>query len=320
MPNPRTLESFSDSRPVRRAPSRSYGEASPALYDQAFNRAGEVLAACWLRLEGERSDAVGQIARLLDLPAGQRGLLVRNSERLRTWGVLERLVGAGRKALAAEPPDPTAAEDLASLALELASAIDPAVYPDTHRMDLEARAWGCRARARQLAGDLGGAEEALETAYRRLLQGSRDGWERAVWLELKSGLRRAQGRLHEAEATLRRATAIFREIGDDRRAARCLTGLGEVHRRLGRPKTAVSYTGQAVALLRGHEPAPLAEALRAQLASLSSAGRWFEAGRVFAELSSLARRHPQLGIPLADLRPLTTPVASPSPTSRALVE
>lgn len=289
-------------------------DPSPALYDQAFNRAGEVLTACWLRLEGERSAAAGHIARLLDLPAGRRGLLVRNSERLRTWGVLERLVGAARQALAAEPADPAGAEDLAALALELAETIDPEVYPRAHRMDLEARAWGCTARARQLRGNLAGADAALDTSYRCLLEGSRDGWERAVWLELKADLRREQGRWHEAEASLRRATAIFREIGDDRRAARCLTDLGDVHRRLGRPKSAAGYIGQAVALLRGGEPDLLAKALSEQLTSLSAAGRWFEAGRAFAELSSLARRHPRLKVPLAELRHLT------SPAPRALVE
>lgn len=294
---------------------RRFGpDASPALYDQAFDRAGELLSACWLRLEGERSEAVGQIARLLDLPAGRRGMLVRNSERLRTWGVLERLVSAARKALADEPADAAGAENLAGLALDLAQTIDPAVYPRSHRMDLEARAWGYRSRCRQLQGDLAGAEAALESSYRCLLQGSRDGWERAVWLELKAHLRREQGRFHEAEAALRRATAIFREIGDDRRAARCLTDLGEVHRGLGRPKSAAQYSGQAVALLRGQEPELLAKALRAQLTSLSAAGRWFEAGRVFAELASLARRHPRLGIPIAELRLLA------SPASRALVE
>ncbi|HEV7669648.1 MAG TPA: tetratricopeptide repeat protein [Thermoanaerobaculia bacterium] len=289
-------------------------DSSPALYDQAFDRAGEVLAACWLRLEGERAAAVGQIARLLDLPAGRRGLLVRNSERLRTWGVLERLVGAARQALAAEPADPEGAEDLVALALDLAKTIDPQVYPRSHRMDLEARAWGCRARARQQQGDLPGAETALGTSYRCLLEGSRDGWERAVWLELKAELRREQGRWHEAEAALRRATAIFKEIGDDRRAGRCLTDLGEVHRRLGQAKSAASYGGQAVALLRGTEPELLAKALSVQLTALSAAGRWFEAGRAFAELSGLARRNPRLQIPLADLRRLTSPIP------RALVE
>lgn len=304
-----------DAKPFPGPAFRRFGpDASPALYDQAFDRAGELLSACWLRLEWERSEAVGQIARLLGLPAGRRGLLVRNSERLRTWGVLERLVGAARQALAAEPADLAGAEDLAALALELAQAIDPEVYPRSHRRDLEARAWGCRARSRQLQGDLAGAEAALDSAYRCLLEGSRDGWERAVWLELKALLRREQGRWHEAEAALRRATAIFREIGDDRRAARCLTDLGEVHRRLGRPKSAASYVGQAVALLRRHEPELLANALSALVTSLSAAGRWFEAGRAFAELSGLARRHPRLGIPLAELRPLT------SPAPRALVE
>ncbi len=289
-------------------------DASPALYDQAFDRAGEVLAACWLRLEGERAAAVGQIARLLDLPAGRRGLLVRNSERLRTWGVLERLVVAARQALAGEPADPAGAEDLVDLALDLAQTIDPEVYPRAHRKDLEARAWGCRVRARQLQGDLAGADVALGTSYRCLREGSRDGWERAVWLELKSELRREQGRWHEAEASLRRAAAIFREIGDDRRAALCLTHLGDVHHRLGRPKSAATYIGEAVALLRGGEPELLAKALVAQLTTLSAAGRWFEAGRVFAELSGLARRNPRLGVPLAELRHLT------SPAPRALVE
>ncbi len=289
-------------------------DSCPALYDQAFDRAGELLSACWQRLEGERSEAVGQIARLLDLPAGRRGMLLRNSERLRTWGVLERLVGAARQALAAEPADPAGAEDLVALALELAETIDPDVYPRSHRMDLEARAWGCRARCCQIQGDLAGAEAALDRSYRCLLEGSRDGWERAIWLELKAELRRGQGRWQEAEAALRRATAIFREIGDDRRAARCLTDLGEVHRRLGRPKSAAGYSGQAVALLRGTEPDLLAKALTAQLTSLSAAGRWFEAGRAFAELSSVARRNPRLKIPLAELRLLT------SPAPRALVE
>ena len=314
MARPELIDSRAKEAFPRPGLRRFSSDASPALYDKAFDRAGELLSACWLRLEGERSDAVGQIARLLDLPAGRRGMLVRNSERLRTWGVLERLVSAARKALAAEPADAAGAENLVDLALELAQSIDPVVYPRAHRMDLAARAWGYRARCRQIQGDMEGAEAALERSYRCLLEGSRDGWERAVWLELKALVRREQGRFHEAEAALLRATAIFREIGDDRRAARCLTDLGEVHRGLGRPKSAAQYSGQAVALLRGQEPELLARALRAQLTSLSAGGRWFEAGRAFAELASLARRHPRLGIPIAELRLLTYP------GPRALVE
>ncbi len=292
----------------------SVKDSGPALYDRAFDRAGEVLSDCWRRLEDERTAAVGQIARLLDLPAARRGLLVRNSERLRTWGVLERLVGAARQAISAVPANPSEAEDLVDLALELAPTIDAELYPRAHRKDLEARAWGCRVRARRMLGDLDGAEAALNSSYRCLLQGSRDGWERAVWLELKAELRRAQERWHEAEASLRRAIAIFHEIGDDRQAGRCLTELGEVHRRLGHPKSAARYGGQAVALLRDTEPELLAKALTEQLAALSAAERWFEARRVFAELSGLARRNRHLAIPIQELRRL----ASPFP--RALLE
>ncbi len=282
-------------------------DPSPALYDQAFDRAGAVLAACWTRLEDERLAAIGQLARLLGLPPGRRGMLVRNSERMRTWGVLERLVGAARQALGQEPADPGAAEDLVALALDLAPSIDPEVYPRAQRMDLEARAWGVRSRCRQLHGDLPGAETALQASYRCLLQGSRDGWERAIWLEGKAALRRAEGRWHEAEAALRRATAIFREIGDDRQAGKCLTELGELHRRLGNLKSATCYAGQAVALHRGAEPELLAKALVAQVESLGAAESWFEAHRALLELSSLARHHPGLAIPLDELRRRASP-------------
>ncbi len=286
-------------------------DPNPALYDRAFHRAGALLSDCWLRLESERLAAIGQIARLLKLPAGRRGMLVRNSAGMRTWGVLERLVGTARQALAENPADPAAAEELTTLALELVPSIACDLYPRVHRMDLEARAWGVRSRCREMQGDLAGAEAALAISYRRLLEGSRDGWERAVWLEGKAAVRRAQGRWHEAEAALRRATAIFREIGDDRQAGRCLAEMVELHRRFGSSKSATQYAGQAVALHRGAEPELLAKALVVQVESLAAAGSWFEAQRALCELSSLVRRHPRLPIALPELRRRASPPPAP---------
>ncbi len=286
-------------------------DPNPALYDRAFHRAGALLSDCWLRLESERCAAIGQISRLLQLPPGRRGMLVRNSARMRTWGVLERLVSTARQALAGDPADPVAADELTALALELAPSIACELYPRAQRMDLEARAWGVRSRCREMQGDLAGAEAALATSYHRLLEGSRDGWERAVWLEGKAALRRAQGRWHEAEAALRRATAIFREIGDDRQAGSCLTELVELHRRFGSLKSATHYAGQAVALHRGAEPELLAKALVAQVESLGAAESWFEARRALFELSSLVRRHPRLAIPLSELRRRASPPPAP---------
>src|SRR5262249_19180917 len=71
---------------LRFRPARSQG------YDEAFERS-QSLAMKWVQLlRWERGEAPGLFQELMGRTAEQREMLLRNSRRFRTWGLLELLI------------------------------------------------------------------------------------------------------------------------------------------------------------------------------------------------------------------------------------
>lgn len=294
----------------------------PGGYDRMFERAEALFFASWARLEAERCEAAEHLGLLLRLPPGRRALLVRNSPRLRTWGVLERLIEASR---AQSKVDPVEADALAEFALDLSDEIPQEAYPSIHLADLRARAWSCRSRCLRVRGDLSAAEDALARAYRHLLAGSRDPGERALYLEIKAEQRAAQERFGEATSLLKRAVKVFVESGDEVRACRCLSTLVRISLGAGRRAVAARAAERAVELVRPEDPALLASALADLIAVRVASGDEVSARRALAELALLDARHPGLPVPLPEIRRtvatarrLRSPAAPADPKTRLL--
>ncbi|MDX1382874.1 MAG: hypothetical protein R3190_04465, partial [Thermoanaerobaculia bacterium] len=106
----------------------------------------------------EETQATALLAELEPLPQARRVLLVRNSARFRTWGLVERLL---QESYASRFDDPTRTLDLADLAVVIAEGLG-----DEHgvelRNDLLARAWALRGNACRIKSDLAGAERSFE--------------------------------------------------------------------------------------------------------------------------------------------------------------
>jgi tetratricopeptide (TPR) repeat protein len=192
----------------------------------------------------ERVEAKGLLLHLLPQPQERRTLIVENSPRFHTWGVLELLID---QALATRVGG--SGEELGSLALRVADRLDVATYGAERIMDLRARAWASIGNSRRIRADLQGANEAMSTAFSHLRRGTADLVERAILLDLKASLLRAQRRFGQALRVLQRAYSIFAEYGDQHRAGRVLVQMDTVHFAAGNPELGIPLLYQAIEMI-----------------------------------------------------------------------
>jgi hypothetical protein len=182
---------------------------SPAI-DEILARLGERFNEAL----GERLEAPARVAELLALPSGQRELAARTREALRTPAVAELLIAP------AASPSPQASLDLARLAVAVTERLDPSRYIPSLVCDLRAQAWARLGEARLLAGDLRGAEEALDKAEQLLEDGSADPLEEAHLLEARAAVAGAFGEAGAAAELLEMAAELYESVAEDERAAR----------------------------------------------------------------------------------------------------
>jgi hypothetical protein len=112
--------------------------------------------------------------------------------------------------------------ELALLAGEIASRLDPGEYGASALCDLRARVALATANARRILCELDAAEEDFALAERLLEEGSLDPRLRAEHLRLKAALRRAQRRGADAGRLLDQAMAIYRWSGETDQQVRVL--------------------------------------------------------------------------------------------------
>jgi hypothetical protein len=153
-------------------------------YESSFTHVFALLEGMASRIEGQRAAARDLFAELVRLAPPQRRLLLANSRRFATWALAELLLDEASRAAAADPAE---AAELTACALEVTRRLPPEDLDEALRCDLEARAWGLRARS--LAGaDPEAARAALAAAERLLARGTGDPVERARLLDLGAAL------------------------------------------------------------------------------------------------------------------------------------
>jgi tetratricopeptide (TPR) repeat protein len=180
------------------------------------------------------------------------------------------------------------------LALEVLEHLDAGYYGRESIEDLRARAWAYVANSRRIKADLRGAEQAFALAFAALARGSREPMERAVLLDLRASLLRAQRHFGEALRLLRRAISIFRQLGEQHRAGRSLLSMSTVHQVAGEPEKAIPFLYQALELIDpGREPRLLLVAWHNLVAALVDTGRFMEAQKLFIRARPLYRKFPQ---------------------------
>jgi tetratricopeptide (TPR) repeat protein len=266
-------------------------------YDRALENATRDSLARTICIERERSEARTLFPALEACPPERRKLLLCNSARYRTWGMLELLLERSRTA---DFHDSEQIEHFAELALVLADQLPPESYGAPSLEDMRARAWSYIGNARRLQFDPQGAEEAFETASYHLRQGTGEPVERALLLSFKASLCRAQGQKSQAIQLIHRAIDIFRTAGELHKAGKCLVQLAGVHLNSGTPEEALPLLYEALELLGDSaEPQLSFFAWNNLISGLTCTGRYLEAQSVLRRTKDIYDRE---SLPWAGVR------------------
>jgi tetratricopeptide (TPR) repeat protein len=274
----------------RMAAVLQWNGSKPSDYSQVLQRSAAAHEQRLFSFDRERAEARGLFAELLEHPQERRRLILTNHPRFHTWGLLEVLIERGRETGYA---DPAQGEEFGELALCLADRLDAELYGAERIEDLKARAWAGISNSRRVRSDLAGAEVAMEEAFTHLRRGTGDLLERAIVLDLRASLLRAQRRFAQALRLLQRAVGIFLEYGDTHRAGRALLNLGNVHHAAGTPEEGIPLLYRATELIDADEEPLLVLAIWHNLIDdLAHAGRYLEAHGLFLRAQPIYRRFP----------------------------
>lgn len=250
-------------------------------YDAAISRAYELLLSREVELERERSRASELFAELAGHPPGRQKVLIHNTRRFQSWGLVEYLLARCAEAWLAIQGN---AQGFADLALAVAERLPPDAYTETLIEDLKGRCWVHVANSRRVVADLPGAEEGFRQAERHLARGTGDPVEWARLRHVKASLRRDQRRFEEAEGLLRRAASAYRRVGERHELGKALFSLSLVHRHRGDPGRALEALREAVELIDSRRDSHLALGARFNLIDyLAEAGRFMEAQALLAK-------------------------------------
>ncbi len=261
-------------------------EPEEPSYEKAFETALGRLHEQARVLQRERKEALGLFVELRERRS-ESAEIVQQDTRFHTWAVFELLIDRSGETGA---QDPEAGEELARLALLVADRLDPVHYPAVLIEDLRARAWGYLGNARRVASDLGGAEEAMDTAREHLERGTGEPIEQAIHLDLKASLRRGQRRFEEALELVDQAVAIFLENGARHRAGRSLVNRSLVHNYFGQNEGANEALRKAIGLIDPEREPRLLLCARHNLTGYTAeTGRFQEALELYHETRPLYR-------------------------------
>ena len=273
-------------RPLRPETVVLSGKRGAPVYETALEKSRATVSEREAALEQERDDAPALFVELLEQPAEHRDALLRD-EKFQTWGLFDLLV---ERSLESGLRDPAFGEHLGLLALRLADHLDRERYGAKRISDLRSRAWSYVGNACRLKFDLQGAEEAFGRAYSYLKKGTRDGLERAIFLDLKASLRRAERRFDDALRLLRRAADLFLGLGEQHRAGRTLVKMSTVHYHEGNPEAAILMLYQSLPMIDPErEPRLLLCARHNLIFYLAELGRSAEAQKLYQEARPLYR-------------------------------
>jgi tetratricopeptide (TPR) repeat protein len=262
---------------------------APDDYGAVLERAAAFALRLQTAQEWERAEAASLLTELLEHPGGRRQWIVRNHPRFQTWGLFERLLQRGQEQ---SFDDPAAGEGLALLALEITDRLEG--FSEERLEDFRARAWAVVANARRVRSDLRGAEEAFAIAFSHLARGTGEPMERAVLLDLKASLLRAQGRHAGALRLLARAIRIFRQLGEKHRAGRSLINMSVVYRYAGETESAIPLLYEALDLIdSSREPRLLLAAWNNLIDNLADNKQFMEAQKLLARARPLYRQFPE---------------------------
>lgn len=201
--------------PVLQAQKTSAAPPPPGNLERLSGAATRSLLSQYRRCYQEEEEAPPLYRELIRHPLPRQQMLLDNSRRYRTLGLLKHVLGRTPEHW---HRDPEAAESHARLALAIHRRLAPDRYPSRLVADFGARAWAYLANALRIRSDLPAADHAMDCAFQALERGTGDAIDRAWLLELRVSLRRDQRRLEEAGIDAHRSARLWRSVRD-RRAA-----------------------------------------------------------------------------------------------------
>lgn len=267
------------------AVTRYYDESRPQ--EERLEGLGLALEGSMRRalvIDAERELAPELIAELERRSPAARREAIRTAPRFQLFGLAEGLGHASRDATF---QDVARAIELGRLAVEVADALDPAIYL-AGTWDARALAHAYLGNAFRVASDLFAAEQELQAGSMLLDCGTQG---IAAVAELKSllgSLRIDQARYREARQVLEESRSLWHEWGETREEGKVLIQLGLVAGYSGRAEKAVKLFARAADRLGAAENSRLRLHARHNLAFwLVEAGESLEALAVYEKARDL---------------------------------
>jgi tetratricopeptide (TPR) repeat protein len=262
-----------------------------AAFDAAFDSAFDAAIAKSSALIGARMADLEAGARLWPglrvLPPGRRLIIVRNSEKYRTPGVLEALLRDYREGLWRDPAEGL---ELAELGLAIAERLDRGRYRASWLADLHGEAFAIAANAKRLASCPEEAAQLLRQAARQLSVGSGDLLLEGQLLTYQGSHWQTLRRFERAARAFGRAEQAYRQVGELHLAARSLVARAEAIGYL-RPAVGIRLLRRAIPDIDGVRDPHLELTAHHSLAwHLNDAGQGREARAEVGRSSSLYER------------------------------
>lgn len=221
-------------------------------------------------------------SRLADLPYEEQEKQVDEEAEFQAWGLCQLLL---KKSLAAGFEDPTAAVNLANLAVKISGRLGDVYHPEWVQ-DIRARALAYLGNSRRVLGELRSAEDAFRSAKSCLAQGTGDLGLKAEILDLQGSLRRAQRRLGEALKCVEGSLAIYRELDEAHGIAKAILAKVQILKEAGDLTAAIKLL-ERDEIDPVREPRLFAYARYNLLGCLPLAGRFKDAELLLPEVRQL---------------------------------
>jgi len=267
---------------LERLARKGWPEEEPTDYEGVFER-----------LQSKALDRIHRVAE-------ERRLAPQLAAELASWSPIEQRqkIGRDRRFHSAALVDllleecsvlsreePSRAEEIARLALDIADQIEPKDRSHALANDLRARAWAHIGNTRRILSDFEAAEAAMASAESLLEEGSGDPLERARVLDLKSSLLREQRRFDQALTTIDLVISIYHRIRETHREGRALVSKAMILGYAGEQETGIPLFFRALQLIdQEREPHLVLAAMNNLLVDLTDLGRFAEARRLLPEV------------------------------------
>lgn len=228
-----------------------FGRLEPSVSESAYR---DVTRRVLDRVPGhEREHAARSRASPSDLfaelssqPPARRRLLVENSVRFRSIGLVQVLLAESSDSWC---DDPAIGEELARLALDVGERLEGYGHSTALLNDLRSEAWSSIANCRRILSDFEGAYSGLVRAEELRREGTGDVLADAVLWSLRASLFKDHRWFHQALRALERQFELHRESGDVLGTASALIKRSTVLRECGEIQPAIAILERAAGLI-----------------------------------------------------------------------